>query len=182
MSKENRWVKLSEVIPWDHLSVYYMKTMSSATGRLGVSPQTVIGAILIKHKLKLSNVETIETIKENPFMQFILGLSEFQEEPLSDSSLFVTIRRWMSAELFDQFNQEIIKCAEARKDHGYNKRNRYEDGNPKNRGKLQMDATVADQEIKYPTDHDLLNNSRTISEWVIDFLASRPDNLRDDEM
>ncbi|PCH71231.1 MAG: hypothetical protein COC06_02270 [Bacteroidales bacterium] len=37
LSKNNRWVKLSEVIPWDHLAVYYMKTMSSETGRLGVS-------------------------------------------------------------------------------------------------------------------------------------------------
>ncbi len=149
-----------------------MKTMSTETGRLGVSPQTVIGAMIIKHKLKLSDIETIETIKENPYMQFMLGLSEFQEEPVFDSSLFVTIRRRMSAELFDQFNQEIIKCAEARKDHGHNKRNRDEDGNPKNRGKLQMDATVADQEIKYPTDHDLLNDSRIISERVIDFLSA----------
>lgn len=171
LSKENRWVKLSEVIPWDHLAVYYMKTMSTETGRLGVSPQTVIGAMIIKHKLKLSDVETIETIKENPYMQFMLGLHEFQEEPVFDSSLFVTIRRRMSAELFDQFNQEIIKCAEAGKDHGHNKRNRDEDGNPKNKGKLQMDATVADQEIKYPTDHDLLNDSRIISERVIDFLS-----------
>jgi IS5 family transposase len=148
-----------------------MKTMSTETGRLGVSPQTVIGAMIIKHKLKLSDIETIETIKENPYMQFMLGLSEFQEEPVFDSSLFVTIRRRMSAELFDQFNQEIIKCADAKKDHGHNKRNKDEDGNPKNRGKLQMDATVADQEIKYPTDHDLLNDSRIISERVIDFLS-----------
>ena len=34
-----------------------------------------------------------------------------------------------------------------------------------------MDATLADQEIKYPTDHDLLYNSRIISERVIDFLS-----------
>jgi hypothetical protein len=44
LSKDNRWVKLGELIPWDHLVVYYMKTMSSETGRSGVSPQTVIGA------------------------------------------------------------------------------------------------------------------------------------------
>jgi hypothetical protein len=61
LSKDNRWVKLGELIPWDHLAVYYMKTMSSENGRSGVSPQTVIGAMIIKHKLKLSDVETIET-------------------------------------------------------------------------------------------------------------------------
>ena len=88
-----------------------------------------------------------------------------------DPSLFVTIRKRISSEYFDQFNQEIIKCAEAKKDNGHNKRNKDEDGNPKNKGKLQMDATIADQEIKYPTDHDLLNDSRIISERVIDFLS-----------
>jgi hypothetical protein len=127
--------------------------------------------LIIKHKLKLSDVETIETIKENPYMQFMLGLREFQEAPVFDPSLFVTIRKRMSSELFDQFNQEIIKCAEAKKDISHNKRNKDEEGNPKNKGKLQMDATVADQEIKYPTDHDLLNTSRLISEEVIDFLS-----------
>lgn len=175
LSKDNRWVKLGELIPWDHLAVYYMKTMSSETGRLGVSPQTVIGAMIIKHKLNLSDVETIETIKENPYMQFMLGLREFQDEAVFDPSLFVTIRKRMSADLFDQFNQELIKCAQAKKDNSHNKRNKDEEGNPKNKGKLQMDATVADQEIKYPTDHDLLNTSRLISEEVIDFLSEALD-------
>jgi len=87
LSKENRWVKLSEMIPWNHFAVYYMKTMSSETERSGMSPQTVIGAIIIKHKL--SDVET------KPYVQFMLGLSEFQkkEEEVFDSSLFVTIRK-----------------------------------------------------------------------------------------
>ncbi len=171
LSKNNRWIKLGELIPWDKLAVYYMKTMSSDTGRSGVSPQTVIGAMIIKHKLKLSDIEAIETIKENPYMQFMLGLKEFQEASVFDPSLFVTIRKRMSSELFDQFNQEIIKCVEVKKDNRHNKKNKDEEGNPKNKGKLQMDATVADQEIKYPTDHDLLNDSRIISEEVIDFLS-----------
>ncbi len=85
-----------------------MKTMSLETRRSGVSPQTVIGAMIIKYKLKLSDVETIETIKEIPYMQFMLGLKEFQEEPVFDPSLFVTLRKRMSAELFDQFNQQIL--------------------------------------------------------------------------
>lgn len=137
LSKDNRWVKLSESIPWDHLASYFMKTMSVETGCLGISPQTVIGAMIIKHKLKLSDVETVEKIKENPHLQFMLGLTDFQEKAVFDSSLFVTIRKRMSAELFDLFNQEIIKCVEGKKDNGHNKNNKDEGGNP--------------------TDHDLLN-------------------------
>ena len=40
----------------------------------------------------------------------------------------------------------------------------------KNRGKLVMDATVAPADIKYPTDIDLLNQSREHLETAIDYL------------
>ena len=41
---------------------------------------------------------------------------------------------------------------------------------PPNRGKLKIDATVADQKIKYPTDIGLLNRSREESERLIDII------------
>jgi hypothetical protein len=41
---------------------------------------------------------------------------------------------------------------------------------PMNQGKLQIDATVADQKIKYPTDVGLLNRSREESERLIDII------------
>ncbi|MBU4444371.1 MAG: hypothetical protein L6422_05000 [Candidatus Marinimicrobia bacterium] len=40
----------------------------------------------------------------------------------------------------------------------------------KNNGKLIVDATVAPSNIKYPTDLELLNESREISEHIIDTL------------
>ncbi len=39
-----------------------------------------------------------------------------------------------------------------------------------NKGKLKIDATVADQEIKYPTDLTLLNEGRENLERTIDLL------------
>jgi hypothetical protein len=41
---------------------------------------------------------------------------------------------------------------------------------PANQGKLKIDATVADQKIKYPTDIGLLNRSREESERLIDII------------
>ena len=41
---------------------------------------------------------------------------------------------------------------------------------PPNKGKLKIDATVADQQILYPTDLGLLNRSREESERIIDLL------------
>ena len=45
------------------------------------------------------------------------------------------------------------------------------DPHPGNKGKLQLDATVCDADIKYPTDLDLLNGSRQKAEELIDELC-----------
>jgi len=45
--------------------------------------------------------------------------------------------------------------------------------NMPNKGKLQMDATVADAYIQYPTDLNLLNESREKSEAIIDLLCTK---------
>jgi hypothetical protein len=45
------------------------------------------------------------------------------------------------------------------------------DPHPGNKGKLQLDETVCDADIKYPTDLDLLNESRQRAEELIDELC-----------
>ena len=42
----------------------------------------ILGAVIIKHKLNLSDTETIEIIKESPYMQYFCRLHEFTEKPL----------------------------------------------------------------------------------------------------
>ncbi|MEM6263197.1 MAG: IS5/IS1182 family transposase, partial [Bacteroidota bacterium] len=67
LNPENRWVKLRELFPWDELSRLYYSWFTSKTGPPVKSAQVVIGALLIKHKLGLSDRETIAQIQENPY-------------------------------------------------------------------------------------------------------------------
>lgn len=171
----NRWVQLSKVVPWDRFAAIYIKAMNAEFGRPGVSPRTVLGAMVIKHFLKLDDRGTIETIQENPYMQFFVGLSGFITEPIFDPSLFVEIRKRIGANTFDQLNIELIKSATGDSDDKHNRspKNKDENGRPKNKGKLQLDATVADQYIKYPTDTDLMNSGRKLLEEMLDELYAK---------
>ena len=45
-----------------------------------------------------------------------------------------------------------------------------DNGEPTHQGKLIVDATVAEQAIRYPTDIRLLNEARELSEQIIDHL------------
>jgi len=108
LNKENRWVKLGESIPWDALDRIYYRSMSSDMGAPAIDARIVIVAMIIKHKLKLDDRETIEAIRENMYMQYFLGLSEYKYEDVFDRSLFTTLPYRLGAEKFDAMTRQII--------------------------------------------------------------------------
>jgi len=167
---DNRWVKLSKIVPWDKFASIYMSMMNVDFGRPGVSPRIVLGSLIIKHLEKLDDRGVISAIQENIYMQFFVGLKEFTPTPIFDPSLFVTIRKRVGAQVFDSLNVELIKSFSESEDKKHIKKAEKEDGSIANKGKMQADATVADQYITYPTDNGILNQCRKQSEKMIDKL------------
>ena len=100
----------------------------------------------------------------------------------------MTIRRRLSARAIEAINEVfVLKVKELEVIESEKKRSRKPPQSPKggsrqttlpgitettNKGKLIVDATIAPSNIKYPTDLDLLNDSREISEQLIDKLYS----------
>jgi len=73
----------------------YYQGLSADSGRPAKEARLVIGAVMIKHKLSLSERETVQQIQENPYMQYFVGLVSFQKEAAFTPSLFVDIRKRM---------------------------------------------------------------------------------------
>ena len=167
---DNRWVQLSKIVPWDKFASAYMSMMTADFGRPGISPRIVLGALIIKHLEKLDDRGVISAIQENIYMQYFIGLKEFTPHPVFDSSLFVDIRKRVGHELFDTLNEDLIKSVSQEKDKKHNKKKKDDGDEPKNKGKMQADATVTDQYITYPTDNGILNQSRKKCEKLIDKL------------
>ncbi|MCP4073779.1 MAG: transposase, partial [Hyphomicrobiales bacterium] len=63
---------MSQVIPWEELSAAYELSLSARTDRPAKDGRLVIGAVIIKHKLCLGDEETIEQIRENPYLQYFV--------------------------------------------------------------------------------------------------------------
>jgi len=189
-------------MPWDALASIYYRSMSSDMRAPAIDARIVIGAMIIKHKLKLDDRETMETIRENMYMQYFLGLKEYINEYVFNRSLLTTLRYRLGADKFDAMTRQIILRSENKKDaaekdlddpgddatinkldkgteEGDLKENEgsnetaTEEKPGKNKGKLIMDATVADQMIAYPTDLGLLSRSREESERLIDKLCKK---------
>ena len=101
---------------------------------------------------------------------FFVGLEKFRTEPIFDSSLFVHIRKRLGKEAFDKLNNELIKTYSSKIDNRNISKKQEDEDLPPNKGKLQADATVADQYITFPTDAKILNSSRKQLEKMIDIL------------
>lgn len=181
LEKENRWVKLAALVPWDELAGVYSRKLQPDSGRLTVDIRTVLAALIVKHKLRLDDRGTIEMIQENIYLQYFCGLKIFTIKKVFDPSLFVDIRKRLGSKEFDAFNSLVIEKSEQIKPHQARIKKKINDAHqadsdktppcsPGNRGTLKVDATVADQEIKFPTDVGLLNVSREKLEMIIDLL------------
>jgi transposase, IS5 family len=69
LSGENRWVKLAAVIPWEQFEAEYAEQLSDSMGAPAKSFRMALGALIIKEWLGTSDAETVEQIRENPYLQ-----------------------------------------------------------------------------------------------------------------
>lgn len=178
LDASNRWVVLSEQIPWDDLvNLFNKHNPPKQTGRPPLNPRVLIGAVIIKHILNLDDRETVAQIGENMYLQYFLGYSSYIKEPPFDPSLFVDIRKRLGQELIAQMNERI---------HGFSmektsQKSKKSDNNEPdagNKGEVIYDATACPQDIVYPTDLGLLNKAREITEAIIDDLHEKQPQLK----
>ncbi len=101
----------------------------------------------------LSDEKTIQAIQENPYMQYLLGLPKFTENPVFVPELFVQIRKRLDHEFFNLLTL-LLSEADGSKPK---KVHTDEDGNDHG-GTMKVDATCCDAEVRYPTDYNLLED------------------------
>lgn len=171
LSSENRWVKLSKLIPWDEIEKKYAQQFSKKMGAPAKSLRMSLGALIIKERCGFTDEETVEQIKENPYLQYFIGLSEYTEDAPFDSTMMVHFRKRINLEMLSEINEMIVnpnKTDKAKKDKkDDDKDNNKRDGN---QGQLILDASCTPADIRYPTDLSLLNEGREKLENIIDIL------------
>ena len=194
LDPSNRWYRLANSLPWDEIERIYNKRLDNQHCGAGNKPaRMIIGALIIKHKMNLSDEETIQAIVENPYMQYFVGLDRFTSEPVFNSSLFVYIRKRIDVDSLNDMTLSLMKVESLDSGTALEDNNQDdtpdagsnslieddgfidEDGNL-HKGTIKMDATCCDVEVKYPTDLDVLNDARGLSERLIDKLCLLSDS------
>jgi transposase, IS5 family len=174
LDKNNRWIQFSKIIPWDKVSHYYNQRMCNKNGAVSVDARIVLGALIIKHHETLSDEGTIDAIKENIYMQYFIGLPSFKTDAVFAPSLFVEIRKRLGLDYWNEINEMIIKHnTPNKKDDDESSNKEYSDVEITNKGAINIDATIVEQDIQYPTDLGILNESREKLEELIDVICNK---------
>lgn len=175
MNPENRWVKKASIIPWDEIEDRYADLFPSDTGHPAKPLRMALGSLIIQKQYDYSDRELVEQITENPYYQYFIGLSGFQQNAPFVPSLLVEFRKRLTDDILDEINEMIIAYNHP-DDHtpggGVEQESKSADESRcDNYGTLILDATCAPQQIAFPQDINLLNEARQNLEEIIDTIC-----------
>lgn len=121
LDTSNRWIVLAQKMPWDIIERDYNALLRNKHRGANNKPaRMVIGALIIKHRLGLGDDETINSIQENPYMQYFIGLHSFTTQRPFARNLLLKARKRMG----DEFLREVIWRADRLAGSGKRKRKR----------------------------------------------------------
>ncbi len=163
---------MAQLIPWSEFEAEYAENFASSIGAPAKSFRIALGALIIKEKLGTSDRETVEQIRENPYLQYFIGLSFYSNEIPFDASLLVHFRQRISVNLVNKVNQKMVKNLRESPtpQPESSKKKPAELNESENQGKLLLDASCASADITYPTDIGILNRTRMQTEKIVDIL------------
>jgi transposase, IS5 family len=142
-------VKLAQTVNWDRLDDVFGKTYCPDNGRPAVSTRLMVALHYLKYTFNLSDEDVVTGWVENPYWQYLSGMKFFEHVPPIHSS---SMTRWRSR-IGEAGAEELLKetittglTLKAVKPHQLKR--------------INVDTTVQEKEIRFPTDARLYDRAR----------------------
>lgn len=116
LSQDNRWVIMASLVPWEEFEEEYAQNFSAEMGAPALPFRVALGSLIIKEKLGISDRETVEQIKENPYLQYFIGQRHYSSEAPYDSSLLTRFRERINVNLVNRINERMVKKSQSETD------------------------------------------------------------------
>ncbi len=100
---------MTKIIPWSEFESEYAKNFPTEKGLRAKSFRMALGALIIKERLGTSERETIEQIRENPYLQYFIGMTSYSSQAPFDSSMLVHFRQRIGVNLVNKINEKMVK-------------------------------------------------------------------------
>ena len=162
LDRENDWVKLAEMMPWETVEEGYAAQFVN-NGHPAHPARMALGALVIKQRLKCSDDWVVKHVSENPYLQYFIGMKEYSSQCPFGASTMVAFRKRFSPEDIARILEATVPKQEQETNDDSD-----DDQDPPNSGTLTLDATCCPADVAYPQDINLLNEAREKLEETID--------------
>jgi IS5 family transposase len=140
-------VKLADEVSWDKME-FEFQNLYSEQGRPSIPIRKIAGLLLLKEMFKESDESVVERWIENAYWQYFTGEEFFQTKQPFDPSEFVHFRKRLKEEGLEfLLSQSVSLHPKA-----------------KNEKEVQIDTTVQEKNITFPTDAKLAK--KVIDNWT----------------
>jgi len=96
---------------WSHGMIWKMTMQAQFCNGFGAQAKPfrmALGALIIKTRMGLTDEELVEHIRENPYLQFFIGLKAFQYSAPFDPSMMVYFRKRLPESVVNDCNERIM--------------------------------------------------------------------------
>ena len=78
LDSRNKWVRMSQLVPWEVFEERYAARFANPyTGNPAKPARMAIASLIIKQRYAFSDLDTVEEIRENPYLQYFLGFPAY---------------------------------------------------------------------------------------------------------
>lgn len=103
LDPQNRWIILSNLIPWHKFQDDYNNNFKSYNkSKPANSVRVALGSLIIKATLNITDEEVVNQIKENKYLQYFLGISLKEGKAPFDLSLMTYFRKRLNSDLINK--------------------------------------------------------------------------------
>lgn len=149
LNPEHPLFVLAERMDWSQFDGAIDACYAKELGRPGVNTRLMVGLLYLKHTFNESDESVVARWVENPYWQFFCGCQYMQHELPIDPSMMSKWRKRVGAERLEKLLEATIHAAVAMKAM-----------KPRELEKVNVDTTVQEKAIAFPTDARLYHKMR----------------------
>ena len=143
--------QLAEAVDWEFFAQEFGALYVSQKGRPGLPMRLLVGLHYLKHLYDVSDERVVAGFLENPYWQYFCGEEFFRHDLPCDPTTLVKWRKRIGPERMEKLLQETIAAAQRQSALKANELRR-----------LNVDTTVQEKAIAFPTDARLYQKARLV--------------------
>jgi IS5 family transposase len=151
INMEHPLVLLASKLDWISLEETFGKLYVPDFGRPGLPTRLMVGLHYLKYAFDYSDESAVEMFLENPYWQYFCGLEYFAHDLPLDPSSMTRWRKRLNKNNSEELLKETIQAAL-----------RMKAMKPKEVSRVNVDTTVQEKAIAYPTDARNYNKGRKL--------------------